>query len=56
MRLHELIRELQDAASNGRASNEIVILDSEGYTHEIVTVHWDDESNCYYIRTEFESD
>lgn len=54
MRLHELQAELRKVTENGRASSEIVVLDSEGYVHEIVTVHWDDESNCFYIRTEFE--
>ena len=56
MRLYELIGELQVTAENGRASNEILVLDSEGFVHEIVSVDWDDESNCYFIRTEFEDD
>lgn len=56
MRLFELIGELQTAAEPGHSSKHILVLDSEGFVHEIVSVDWDDESNCYFIRTEFEDD
>lgn len=50
-------RELQQALADnaiGKFDKKIEILDPDGFIHGIVTATWDDERDCFLIRTKYE--